>query len=54
MPIRKYGTEPANTEVRPEDNDAETLRALGALGQQVVDDSKSEHRGREDRQSQSE
>jgi len=28
MPIRKYGTEPARTEVREEDNDPETLNAL--------------------------
>lgn len=30
MPIRKYGTEPAKTEIRPEDNDAETLDVLKA------------------------
>lgn len=28
MPIRKYGTEPAKTEIRVEDNDPETLNAV--------------------------
>jgi len=32
MTIRKTGTEPAKTQVRPEDNDAETLSALAARG----------------------
>jgi len=32
MAIRKLGTEPAQTEVRAEDNDAETLSALAARG----------------------
>lgn len=32
MAIRKFGTEPAKAEVRPEDNDAETLSAMAARG----------------------
>lgn len=32
MAIRKYGTEPAKTETRPEDNDPETLSGLVAEG----------------------
>lgn len=28
MPIRKYGTEPAKTEIRTEDNDPETLNSV--------------------------
>lgn len=32
MGIRKYGAEPAQTEVRAEDNDSETLSALAARG----------------------
>lgn len=31
MGIRKYGAEPAQTEVRAEDNDPETLRLQAAL-----------------------
>ena len=37
MPIRKYGTEPARTETRVEDNDPETLESVKKQGQ----DSKS-------------
>lgn len=31
MTIRKFGTEPAKTEVKPEDNDSETLNRLRNL-----------------------
>lgn len=40
MPIRKFGTEPAKTEVRPEDNDSETLdglKAEAALPPEIID-----------------
>lgn len=39
MPIRKYGTEQAQVEVHPEDNDQVTLSALGAeeLPKEIAD-----------------
>lgn len=36
MSIRKYGSEPAQVEVHPEDNDAETLRLQAALAASPV------------------
>lgn len=35
MTIRKFGTEPAQVETRPEDNDAETLSAMAARGAEL-------------------
>lgn len=35
MPIRKYGTEPAKTETREEDNDPETLRTVKKTAQET-------------------
>jgi hypothetical protein len=37
MPIRKYGTEPAKTEVREEDNDPETLKTVRQDVQRAAD-----------------
>lgn len=42
MPIRKFGTEPANVETRAEDNDPETLSTVRK--QQAQEDSRGRHR----------
>lgn len=41
MPIRKFGTEPANVETRAEDNDPETL---SAVRKQAQEDARGRHR----------
>lgn len=37
MTIRKFGAEPAKVDTRVEDNDVETLSAIGALPPEVLD-----------------
>lgn len=38
MPIRKFGTEPAKTETRTEDNDPQTLESVRDRGRDVERD----------------
>jgi len=42
MPIRKYGTEPAKTETREEDNDPGTLREVRKQAQEQTPERKKD------------
>ncbi len=48
MPIRKFGTEPAKTEIREEDNDRDTLNSMSE--QRDPDGKKTAERKSDDQQ----